>query len=333
MGYYKVFAKGENTVALQVYRWSDGAYLECQDFWRVSGIERDVFLYSLPQTHIKDFFARALLNENYLDGIFNLNLEVSQKEAARDNYFVDVKILGEDNYPFLSFENLYVSSVNWDTTLLAPVANPLKWTAETPNLYTLLITLRIGETPIESLTHKIGFRTSEIKNGQLLVNGKAVLLKGVNRHEHDPKTGHVVSRESMLEDITLMKQNNINTVRTCHYPDDPYWYRLCDEFGLYVIDEANIESHGMGYGERSLAKDPAWEAAHVDRVKRMIERDKNHPSIIIWSMGNEAGDGVNFAACYQWIKTGFVTAGSLRKGRAGAQYRYFLPYVCLHQLH
>ncbi|HPE55397.1 MAG TPA: glycoside hydrolase family 2 TIM barrel-domain containing protein [Bacteroidales bacterium] len=298
----KYLQKGENTVALQVYRWSDGAYLECQDFWRVSGIERDVFLYSLPQTHIKDFFARALLDENYLDGIFNLNLEVSQKEAAGDNYFVDVKILDEDNNPLLSFENLYVSGANWDTTLLAPVANPLKWTAETPNLYTLLITLRDGEIPIESLTHKIGFRTSEIKNGQLLVNGKAVLLKGVNRHEHDPKTGHVVSRESMLEDITLMKENNINTVRTCHYPDDPYWYRLCDEFGLYVIDEANIESHGMGYGERSLAKDPAWEAAHIDRVKRMIERDKNHPSIIIWSMGNEAGDGVNFAACYQWIK-------------------------------
>jgi beta-galactosidase len=294
---------GENSLALQVFRWSDGSYLECQDFWRISGIERDVFLYSLPQTYIEDFFARALLDENYINGIFSLDLSVQQSDGYSHNYFVDVNILDDEKRSILSFEKLKVTKTDWDTTLNAAIANPLKWTAETPNLYTLLITLKEGEKPIESIAHKIGFRTSEIKNGQLLVNGKAVLLKGVNRHEHDPLTGHVVSRESMIQDIRLMKENNINTVRTCHYPDDPYWYRLCDEYGLYVIDEANIESHGMGYGAKSLAKDPAWEAAHVDRVKRMVERDKNHPSIIIWSMGNEAGDGVNFTACYQWIKS------------------------------
>lgn len=295
--------EGENTLAMQVFRWSDGSYLECQDFWRISGIERDVFLYSVPRTHIKDSFARALLDENYLDGIFNLDLSVWQSNEVSGIHYVDVNVLDEEKETVLSIENLRVSKAEWDTTIIAPVVNPLKWTAETPNLYTLIITIRNGETPIESVTHKIGFRASEIKNGQLLINGKAILLKGVNRHEHDPLSGHVVSRESMLQDIQLMKENNINTVRTCHYPDDPYWYRLCDEYGLYVIDEANIESHGMGYGARSLAKDPAWEAAHVDRVRRMIERDKNHPSIIVWSMGNEAGDGVNFTACYDWIKS------------------------------
>ncbi|MBN2174246.1 MAG: DUF4981 domain-containing protein [Bacteroidales bacterium] len=302
--------KGENTFALQVFRWSDGSYLECQDFWRISGIERDVFLYSVPKTHISDFFARASLDENFIDGIFDLDLDIAQTGNEKEKYSVDVEILDENRKPVLAFNDVPVvfkDKSEWKTTLSGTVPHPLQWTAETPNLYTLLISLKENDKSIEAITHKIGFRKSEIVNGQLLVNGRAVLLKGVNRHEHDPLTGHVVARESMLEDIRLMKENNINTVRTCHYPDDPYWYSLCDQYGLYVIDEANIESHGMGYGERSLAKDPAWEAVHVDRVKRMVERDKNHPSIIIWSMGNEAGDGVNFTACYNWIKSNDLT--------------------------
>jgi len=306
----KYLVSGENKVALQVYRWSDGSYLECQDFWRISGIERDVFLYSVPKTHIRDFFARATLDENYVDGILDVDLEIVQTTTEMKKYTIDVDVLDESQKSMLSFKDIPVDlndNAKYKTTLSGIVPNPLQWTAETPNLYALIISLKENDKSIETIIHRIGFRKSEIVNGQLLVNGRAVLLKGVNRHEHDPVTGHVVSRESMLEDIRLMKENNINTVRTSHYPNDPYWYRLCDQYGLYVIDEANIESHGMGYGERSLAKDPAWEAAHVDRVKRMVERDKNHPSTIIWSMGNEAGDGVNFAACYNWIKSRDLT--------------------------
>ncbi len=295
---------GENVLAIQVFRWSDGSYLECQDFWRISGIERDVFLYAAPQVHIRDFFVRGGLVNEYKDGSIDLDVEVSGATSKARGYSLGFRLLdagGAEVYAGaqdLGFDEQGLARVEFRDTIPSPMA----WSAETPNLYTMVLSLKHKGRTTEAVSHKVGFRTSEIINGQLLVNGKAILLKGVNRHEHDPVTGHVVSRESMLEDVRLMKQNNINTVRTCHYPDDPYWYRLCDEYGLYVIDEANIESHGMGYGERSLAKDPAWEKAHVDRVERMVERDKNHSSIIIWSLGNEAGDGVNFAACYRWIK-------------------------------
>lgn len=295
---------GENLMALQVFRWSDGSYLECQDFWRISGIERDVFLYTTPNVFIRDFFARATLTDNYTNGVLEVDVEVENAGNDPGDCSVKARLMQTLSKEVASM----VGEVVFDRTgsafihLTSNIEAPMKWTAETPNLYTLVIELIDPEgNAIEAVRHEIGFRTSEIKDGQLLVNGKAVLLKGVNRHEHDPVTGHVISRESMLKDITLMKQNNINTVRTSHYPNDPYWYSLCDRFGLYVIDEANIESHGMGYGERSLAKDTAWRDAHLDRVMRMVERDKNHPSIIIWSMGNEAGDGVNFAECYRWI--------------------------------
>ncbi|MEZ5197882.1 MAG: glycoside hydrolase family 2 TIM barrel-domain containing protein [Bacteroidales bacterium] len=296
---------GRNVVALQVYRWSDGSYLECQDFWRISGIERDVFLYSTPEVYIRDFFANGSLINNYEDGLFSLNADIVNSGQFQPGFEMQVQLFDKNNKPVFehSEELIFNKSQIAFLDLEEEIRNPEKWTAETPNLYTLILTLKKDRKSIESARHKIGFRTSEIKDGQLLVNGKAILLKGVNRHEHDPVTGHVVSRESMLKDIRLMKQNNINTVRTCHYPDDPYWYELCDEYGLYVIDEANIESHGMGYGAKSLAKDPAWENAHLDRVIRLVERDKNHPSVIIWSMGNEAGDGVNFEACYSWIKS------------------------------
>ncbi|NOX45413.1 MAG: DUF4981 domain-containing protein [Chlorobi bacterium] len=295
--------KGKNTLALQVFRWSDGSFLECQDFWRISGIERDVFLYSTPKTYIRDFFANAVLTDNYQDGILKLDIEVKKDNMDESAYGIGIKLIDTEDKPItemegsLEFKKLDIALF----TVSNIIKNPLKWTAETPNLYTLLISLTKDGKTIETVKHKIGFRTSEIKKGQLLINGKAVLLKGVNRHEHDPVTGHVVSRKLMLKDITLMKQNNINTVRTSHYPNDPYWYELCDKYGLYVIDEANIESHGMGYGVRSLAKDSLWGKAHLDRIQRMVERDKNHPSVIIWSMGNEAGDGINFAKGYKWI--------------------------------
>jgi beta-galactosidase len=297
--------KGENTIALQVYRWSDGSYLECQDFWRISGIERDVFLYAKSKVAVRDYFVNANLVNDYLDGSFNVYFELEGYQGNKDKYSTKIELIDSkgntviQNQQQIKFNKSGGANIHFAEI----IANINKWSAETPYLYTLNFSLEKEGVSVEAFQTKVGFRSSEIKDGQLLVNGKPVLLKGVNRHEHDPVTGHVISRESMLEDVKLMKLHNINTVRTCHYPDDPYWYDLCDEYGLYVIDEANIESHGMGYGARSLAKDPLWEQAHVDRVKRMVERDKNHPSIIIWSMGNEAGDGVNFTACYNWIKS------------------------------
>ncbi|MCD4695357.1 MAG: DUF4981 domain-containing protein [Bacteroidales bacterium] len=295
--------KGENTIGLQVYRWSDGSYLECQDFWRISGIERDVYLYSTPQVYIGDFFAKCSLENEYKDGLLDLSVYITGAPAKKKPYTVEFKLIGAEGMELSSAsEPLHFELFGARCHFSEKIINPKKWSAETPGLYTLLIQLKKGKKVIQSVRHNLGFRTSEIKDGQLLVNGKAVLLKGVNRHEHDPVTGHVISRESMLEDIRLMKQNNINTVRTSHYPNDPYWYELCNQYGLYVIDEANIESHGMGYGNKSLAKNLKWQDAHLDRVQRMVERDKNHPCVIIWSMGNEAGDGHNFTACYRWIK-------------------------------
>ncbi len=302
----KYIQKGENIVALQVFRWSDGTYLECQDFWRISGIERDVFLYSTPQVYIQDFFVNTNLTNNYTDGDFKLDIKLKDVQLAttitKNEVIVDLLDYA-GNSVFKETKPVKFSKSGTGNIAFESVIKNIKpWTAETPNLYTMLVSIQDEKSNItETARHKIGFRTSEIKNGQLLINGVAVLFKGVNRHEHDPVTGHVISKELMLEDIILMKQNNINTVRTSHYPNDPYWYELCDKYGIYVIDEANIESHGMGYGKRSLAKDPEWGEAHLDRVIRMVERDKNHPSVVIWSMGNEAGDGINFTKCSEWI--------------------------------
>ena len=297
---------GENTLALEVYRWSTGSYLECQDFWRISGIERDVYLQATPKVHVRDFFVHAGLDENYEDGIFSLEVEVENYTGANaGDYTVAASVLTLDkNQKVLDLSE--TSTVGENTAMFqfsANVDNPKKWSAEQPNLYKLLIVLRDADgNTVESLSQNIGFRTAEIKNGQFMVNGKAIYVKGVNRHEHDPDEGHVVSREMMLKDIQLMKEFNINTVRTCHYPNDPEFYELCDLYGLYVIDEANIESHGMGYGEESLAKHAEWGPMHLDRTRRMVERDKNHACIVTWSLGNEAGDGINFVADYKWIK-------------------------------
>jgi beta-galactosidase len=297
---------GENVLAAEVYRWSDGSYLECQDFWRLAGIERDVYLYAAPKVRIRDYEVRAGLDGSYRNGRLEVTVEIGGQAASPQGppsvslTLLDAagkNVLATTGRPDPGEAGRAV--VRFDRTL----QGVRRWSAETPELYRLVLELRdaSGKT-LEAVSSKIGFRTSEIKNGQLLVNGAAVLLKGVNRHEHDPYTGHVISEESMRRDIELMKQSNINAVRTCHYPDDPRWYELCDEYGLYLVDEANIESHGMGYGPESLAKDPEWGPAHLDRVARMVERDKNHPSVIIWSLGNEAGDGVNFEEAYRWLK-------------------------------
>ncbi|MBC7349095.1 MAG: DUF4981 domain-containing protein [Candidatus Aminicenantes bacterium] len=303
---------GENLLALEVYRYSDGSYLECQDFWRISGIERDVYLYAVPRTHIRDFFARTTLDENYRNGRLELEVEVQNGNQAPEGrtrklqvFHLSASII-DDHGNQLFLEKKTFTLKPGDRKVLnfkGEIPGVKPWTAETPNLYTLCLELAGDKNlPLQAATRKVGFRTVEIKNGQLLINGRAVYFRGVDRHEHDPWTGHVISEESMVQDIKLMKQNNINAVRTSHYPNHPRWYELCDYYGIYLIDEANIESHGMGYGQKSLAKNPDWGPAHLDRIRRMVERDKNHPSVVIWSMGNEAGNGINFEECYRWIK-------------------------------
>ncbi len=293
---------GSNTLAVEVYRWSDGSYLECQDFWRLSGIERDVYLFAAPKIRIFDFFFKPGIDENYKDANFSLDVELANDQSKAPKVKVETKILDGKKALYSSTKDVDLKKGK-EVSFEGTVKDPRKWSAEEPNLYTLVITLKDkkGRT-IESTSSQIGFRKVEIIGGQILVNGKPVLFKGVDRHEHDEMTGHVVSEESMLQDIKLMKENNINAVRTSHYPNDPVWYRLCDKYGIYLVDEANIESHGMGYGPESLAKDTTWKAAHIERTKRMVERDKNHPSVVVWSLGNEAGDGPNFVATYNWIK-------------------------------
>ncbi|MEE8452438.1 MAG: glycoside hydrolase family 2 TIM barrel-domain containing protein, partial [Thermoguttaceae bacterium] len=314
---------GENLLAVEVYRYSDGSYLEDQDFWRLSGIFRDVYLFSTGDLHVRDFWAKTDLDDDYQGATLNVNVKLRNYGKAAMKGRLDAVLFVEErraerstaegrsfvpivNRPLVPPQSQSVNvspgeEISLDLSL--PVDNPKKWSAETPNLYSLLLVLKdaAGDV-IEVIPSHVGFREVEIRDGQLLVNGRAVLLKGTNRHEHDPDTGHAISRESMLRDIRLMKQHNINAVRTSHYPDTPLWYDLCDRLGLYLIDEANIESHGMGYGEKSLAKNPLWKAAHLDRTIRMVQRDKNHPSVIIWSLGNEAGDGVNFTATANWIR-------------------------------
>ena len=294
----------ENVVALEVYRWSDGSFLECQDFWRISGIERDVYLYAEPKVRIVDFWAKTPLDGSYDKGEFSLEIVIANDTGDHERVTILTELLKPNGKRVFSRMDRVPMDANSKTTHMVKysVRNVEPWTAETPNLYRLNITVKKGYDVLSVLTDEIGFRTVEVQGGQLLLNGKPIYLKGVNRHEHDPVTGHVISRELMEEDIQLMKRFNINAVRTSHYPCDPYWYDLCDKYGLYVIDEANIESHGMGYRpERTLGNAPEWHKAHLSRIKRMVERDKNHPSIIMWSMGNEAGDGVNFVAASNWI--------------------------------
>ncbi|MBT8477479.1 MAG: DUF4981 domain-containing protein, partial [Gemmatimonadetes bacterium] len=299
---------GTNTVAVQVYRFSDGAYLEGQDYWKISGIEREVSLVAVPDVHVRDIHVRPELDAAYADGLLTLDLEM-QSVLARpvSAYRLTAELLDSEGNPVFVeplTTTFGLESAGTDlVTLQAPVSAPVKWTAETPNLYTVLVTLSDDTDRIlQVIPARIGFRTVEIRDGLLQVNGVPVTLRGVNRHEHDPHTGRVMSDELMLRDIELMKQYNVNAVRTSHYPSDPRWYDYADEYGLYIVDEANIESHGMGYDpDVTLGNDPRWKAAHLDRTIRMVKRDRNHPSVIIWSLGNEGGDGVNFEATSAWI--------------------------------
>jgi len=298
---------GSNHLAVQVLRWCDGSYLEDQDFWRLSGIERDVYLTAVPPVRIFDFQVKSTLDNSYQHGKFNVSVQIKNHNAQTcKNYSVRANIYKEDYVPV--FSNLKKFSIRGNGITFLNFSDNLKnvkkWSAEKPNLYILTLLLYDDQDSLlEATGCKIGFRSVEIKNAQLLVNGKPVMLKGVNRHEHDPETGHVISLESMRQDIQLMKQFNINAVRTSHYPNDPRWYKLCDQYGLYVIDEANVEAHGYAYqGIQSLAHNVDFRLPIMERVQRMVERDKNHPSVIIWSLGNENGDGPNFQAAYRWLK-------------------------------
>ncbi|MDP4209545.1 MAG: glycoside hydrolase family 2 TIM barrel-domain containing protein [Bacteroidota bacterium] len=300
--------KGENTISVEVYRWCDGSYLEDQDFFRLSGIERDVYLFASPKVRFADFFAKAGLDAQYVNGTFNLGVKLKNalKSVAKD-YNVVASIYDADGSKVWSdFKKFSLKAANADSLNFATTINQVKqWSAEKPNLYTLTLQLFDSKKQlVEATGCNIGFRSVEIKDGQLLFNGKAIYIKGVNRHEHDPVTGHYISTASMIKDIELMKLFNFNAVRTCHYPNDPMWYKLCDKYGIYLYDEANVESHGYGYDpNQTLANNPDYTSAHLYRMSNMVERDKNHPSVIVWSMGNEAGDGINFLAGYKWIKS------------------------------
>ncbi|NNM05140.1 MAG: DUF4981 domain-containing protein [Gemmatimonadetes bacterium] len=300
---------GENVLAVEVYRWSDGSYLECQDFWRISGIERDVFLWSSPEVHIRDFFVKAGLDDDYRDGQLEVSVDLANYgDASPTPVTVAMEVVDPEDGSVIASPRIAMNTPTIGEEGSASIrmgVGPVRaWTAETPNLYDLYLTL-LDESAdtLEVIRQRVGFRTVEVKDGLLQVNGVPITIKGVNRHEHDPFTGHVISEERMVEDLRLIKAANMNAVRTSHYPSDPLWYELADQEGLFIVAEANIESHGMGYNpDVTLGNNPEWELAHVDRMRRMVERDKNHPSVIIWSMGNEAGNGVNFYAAYEWTK-------------------------------
>lgn len=286
----------KNLIAIQVMRWCDGTYCEDQDMWRLTGIAREVYLYTRPQAHVKDIFLTPDLVNNYTDGTLRIHLT-----TIRANSLQAVLTLTDNQGQIVKSEALPLKGNEINTQWSIP--SPQKWTAETPSLYRLRVDLikSSGEV-IESLTQNVGFRKIEIKDGNFLVNGQRVLIKGVDRHEMDPDGGYVVSHERMLQDIRLMKQLNINAVRTSHYPDTPYWYELCDQYGLYVVAESNLESHGMGYGKESLAHRSDYLLTHLERNRHNIYLLKNHPCIVIWSMGNEAGYGVNFEKVYAEVK-------------------------------
>ena len=281
---------GQNLIALEIFRWCDGTYLEDQDFWRFAGISRGVEIYTREKERIEDVHVTG-----WADGRLKVHVEVTKGIRLVDLEVIDAKGRG-----VLSADGIKV--VNGAADFETEVPDPALWSAETPNLYTLTVRADTRKAAVDFTRIPFGFRTVEIVGNQLLVNGKPVLIKGVDRHELSSTGGYVVSEAEMIRDIRIMKELNINAVRTCHYPDDPRWLALCDQYGLYVVDEGNIESHGMGYGPETLAKNPLFAAAHLARDRRMVQRDFNHPSIIIWSLGNEAGAGPNFEACYDWIK-------------------------------
>ena len=293
---------GKNTLAVEVYRWSDGSYLECQDFWRLSGITREVYLYSVPKTHISDFTILAPLTGDLQGGNLGIAIDLRADVGAPD-YSLDIHLLEKGTSVYFASEPVRFSEGKAVIRFKHTLERVNAWSAEKPNLYQLVIDLKdpSGQV-VQSTSQMVGFRTVEIRDGHLLVNGQRVLLKGADYHEHHPETGHVVDEATIRKDLELMKRHNLNAIRTSHYPQPEIFYELCDQYGFYVIDEANIESHGMGYGDRSLAKDRAWLEAHIQRTIRMYERDKNHPCVIIWSLGNEMGDGVNTTATANWLR-------------------------------
>lgn len=284
----KFVRPGSNVIALEIFRWCDGSYLEDQDFWSFTGIARDVYLTARGKDRLEDVNVWADMDGN-----------LSAKATVTSGVGYVQYTLMDGDRAIGSFEG---RAKKGKAEIQAQFLGVKLWSAEEPNLYTLKVEAFAGGKVVESTKIPIGFRTVRIEGGQLKVNGKAVLIKGVNRHEMSPHNGYIVTEEEMIQDIRIMKSLNMNAVRTCHYPDDPVWLSLCDRFGLYVVDEANIESHGMGYGPETLARDPQFLAAHLIRDQRMVQRDRNHPSIIVWSMGNEAGFGPNFEACYNWLK-------------------------------
>ena len=279
----KYLKPGKNLIAMQVMRWCDGSYLEDQDFWRFTGIAREVYLYATPKTHLQDI----TIGQDYQDG--NGLLKIEAKVANDKGTTLEARLLDADGNQVAE-------------GLSATIPNVKPWTAETPYLYMLELQLKKGDEVLEAVCKQVGFRYIEIKGGQLLVNGQPILIKGADRHELDPDGGYNVSVERMIQDIKIMKQLNINAVRTCHYPDDPRWYDLCDQYGIYLTAESNLESHGMGYGEKTLAKNPAFEQMHIERQQGNMISFRNHPSIIVWSLGNEAGYGPNFEKAYDWVK-------------------------------
>lgn len=312
----KYLKTGKNTIAFQVYRWADGTYLECQDYWRFAGVGRDVNLYARETTRLGDIFIKTLLDKDYKDAVLNIKANTTKKAT------IEYELL--DNNGKSIAKQTTQSSGKGDVVTDMAISNPTKWTAETPNLYTLVAKVIDPSGKIsEVITQNVGFRKVEVRGAQLFVNNQPILIKGVNRHELDPRTGYYVSKEQMEEDVKLMKVNNINAVRTCHYPNDSYFYTLCDKYGIYVLDEANVEAHGY----EAIANMPDWETHHLERTMRMLNRDKNHPSIIFWSMGNESGDGCNFEAAYKAMKAADDTR-PVQYERPGTKYYtdLFVPF-------
>lgn len=302
--------EGENKISVQVYQWSDGSYLEDQDMWWLSGIFRDVYLLALPKIHVNDVFVQTQFDEKYENALLHVETVIEHTMAIpQSNLQLELQLLDEE-HQIVSIEYIKelskMLSVNKSIICDIPIANPYKWSAESPYLYTLLVTIKDTDDHIvEVVPIRVGFRSVELKDGKFLVNGVPIKLKGVNRHDHHPDLGRTIPLKWMIEDIKLMKQHNINAVRTSHYPNDPQFYDLCDEYGLYVIDENDLECHGfMLTGNISeISDDPKWKEAYLDRMKRMVERDKNHPSIIMWSLGNESGFGENMMDMAVWTKS------------------------------
>ncbi|MDO5968720.1 glycoside hydrolase family 2 TIM barrel-domain containing protein [Flavivirga aquimarina] len=317
---------GKNSVSVQVLRWSDASYMEDQDFWRLSGIDRDVYVYASNKITVRDFRIIADLENNYTDGVFNASLQVDNNTKSEAENSIELKLMDGAEVVYTESKTVKLKEGRTTVDFAQTINNVKTWNAEKPNLYTLLIHLKDRENQtIEATSIKVGFRNIKIENNQFLVNGRPVLLKGANLHDHSDTEGHTVSEALTLKDLQVMKQNNLNAIRCSHYPKDPHFYRMCDTYGFYVVDEANIETHGMGTTNQGLDKNkkgqavhpaylPQWKAMHMDRTVRMFERDKNFPCIVTWSLGNEAGNGENFFATYKWLKDNDTTRPTQYEG-------------------